>query len=205
MVFLFICIFITVSIIMYFSNIQVETENFRFSSITKKHVKNDYRVIIRWRIFSKIPIVRIVLTQNKIDKIKVEEKIKNINFDKLKNSNIFDKKNLTALKKINIEIEKMKLNIDIGTENAMLTAIIVPVISTIISGIISIKTTNYENKKFVVNPVYINENLVNIEFSGILELKIRNIIYIIYLLSKKEGVISNERTSNRGSYDYSYE
>ena len=58
-----------------------------------------------------------------------------------------------------------------------------------------------------MNPVYQNQNLVNLSVSGIFEVKLRHIINIIYILNRKEkkGVKKYERTSNRGSYDYSYE
>ena len=110
-----------------------------------------------------------------------------------------------VIKKINIEIQKVNLYIDIGMENAMLTAIVIGTISTIISIIINQNSNDYNEVKYMVNPIYINQNIINIIISGIFELKIRNIIYIIYLLNKKEGVKNYERTSNRRSYGYSYE
>ena len=61
------------------------------------------------------------------------------------------------------------------------------------------------NKKYIITPLYFNQNIVNIEISGIFEIKMIHIINIIYILNKKEGVKKNERTSNRRSYDYSYE
>ena len=189
MVFLFICILILdITLIIYFSNIQVEINNLKFSSVTREYINNDYKVLIKWRILSKIPIKKIIITQSKLEKINIKEKMKNIDLDKFKNSNIIDKKNIKALKNLNIEIEKLNFYIDIGTENAMLTAIIVPTISTLISVIINKNIKDYNDAKYIVNPIYINQNIINIIFSGIFELKIRNIIYIIYMLSKKEGV-----------------
>lgn len=185
MVFLFICILILdITLIIYFSNIQVEINNLKFSSVTQEHINNDYRVLIKWRILSKIPIKKIIITQSKLEKINIKEKMKNIDLNKFKNSNIVDKKNIKALKNLNIEIEKLNFYIDIGTENAMLTAIIVPTISTLISVIINNNIKDYNDAKYIVNPIYINQNIINIIFSGIFELKIRN---IIYMLSKKEG------------------
>ena len=64
---------------------------------------------------------------------------------------------------------------------------------------------NYKEQNINIYPVYNYQNLLNIEFSGIFEIKMIHIINIIYILNKKEGVKKNERTSNRRSYDYSYE
>lgn len=206
MVFLFICILIVNTIIIiYFSSIQVEINNFNFSSILEEHISNDYKVFINWRIFGKLPIKEWIITQSKLEKINIKEKMKNINLDKFKDSNIIYKKRIKVLKKLNIKIQELNLYIDIGTENSMLTALIIPILSTLISVIVSNKIKDSSNAKFVVSPVFINQNIINIIFSGIFELKIRNIIYIIYILIRKEGVRKYERTSNRRTYGYSYE
>ena len=99
------------------------------------------------------------------------------------------------------------LYIEIGTENAGLTSIIVPAISTIISIILRKKVKKVKKQKFIVQPIFQNRNLVNLSFTGIFEIKISHIINIIYRFYKKEkeGVKEYERTSNRGAYDYSYE
>ena len=67
------------------------------------------------------------------------------------------------------------------------------------------KVENYKNQNFTIKPIYINQNLINILIDGIFEIKMIHIINIIYILNKKEGVKKYERTSNRRSYDYSYE
>lgn len=206
MVFLFVCILVfNIILIIYFSNIQVEINNFKFSSGTKEHVNNDYKVLIKWRVLGRLTIKKILITQKKLRKINIKDKMKNIDFEKFKNANILDKKNIRALKNLNIEIKKLNLYIDIGTENAMLTSIIISTISTLISIIVNKKVKDYSDAKYIVNPIYINKNIINIIFSGIFELKIRNIMYIIYILNKKEGVKSYERASNRRAYGYSYE
>lgn len=66
-------------------------------------------------------------------------------------------------------------------------------------------TTDFVNKNYIIEPIYRNKNLINIAFSGIFELEMMHIINMISILNKKEGVKENERTSNRGAYDYSYE
>ena len=74
-----------------------------------------------------------------------------------------------------------------------------------ISDLLKNKIKSYKTQKFNVKPVFINKNLLNIDFSGIFEIKMIHIINIIYILNKKEGVKKYERTSNRRSYAYSYE
>ena len=123
----------------------------------------------------------------------------------IQNKNKFDKNVIKAIKKSNININKINLNLEIGTENATLTSVIVPAISTILAILLSRKIENPKNQLFIIQPVYINQNLINIVFSGIFEMKMIHIINIIYILNRKKGVNKHERTSNRRSYDYSYE
>ncbi|MGN1297591.1 MAG: hypothetical protein ACI4VH_04100 [Clostridia bacterium] len=158
-------------------------------------------------IFGKIPILKVTMTKLKLDKLilKFKGKIKNIEIELLSNTNQINKNFIKAMKKVNLMIKKINLNIELGTENAGFTAIIIPLLSTLISIIFRKKVENYNRQFFRIRPIYINQNLINIIVSGIFEIKMIHIINIIYVLSKKEGVKKNERTSNRRAYDYSYE
>ena len=93
---------------------------------------------------------------------------------------------IKAFKSLNINIENINLKIEMGTENAALTAIIVPVTSTVLSIILSRKIKKEQNQKFEIKPIYMNQNLINIMFSGIFEIKMIHIINIIYILNKKK-------------------
>ena len=203
MVFLFILISIILSFI--FSKIRIEVINFKFDSTSQKHVNKDYKIIIKFCIFNKIPVIKSTITQDKFKKIKVNQKAKDIAIKALRNKKKIDVKSFSAIKKINISIKDIRLKINIGTENAGFTAIIVGIISTIIPIVLRNKVEDYKNQTFAINPIYINQNLINIALSGIFEIKVIHIINIIYILSKKEGVNKYERTSNRRSYAYSYE
>lgn len=203
MVFLF--AFILILVIIYFSKIQVQIINLKFSSIMPGHLNKDYKIAIRWYILSKIPIMKFNINKTKMEKIKIKEKIKNINFKILEEQGKIYVKKLKTLKELKMKIKSVNLNLEIGTENAALTSILVPVISTVIAIVLRKKVRKYENQIFIINPAYLNQNLLNISLSGIFEIKINHIINMIYILNKKEGVNKYERTSNRRSYDYSYE
>ena len=208
MVFLFIILIIMlISIILSFSKIRIQINNFRFQSQTKRHINKEYEVIIKLYILKIIPILKVNITKTKLEKLKLKEKIKDLDLKIIKDNQQFDKKALTALKELNIGIKNIDLYVDIGTENASLTSIIVPIVSTVISFILHKKIKKFQNQVFTINPIYINQNLVNIYISGIFEIKMSHIINIIYILNKerKKGVNKNERTSNRRSYGYSYE
>ncbi len=203
MVFLFILIGLLVLII--FSKIKIEVVNFKFSSEWRRHINKDYKVIIKLCILNKIPILKINITKTKLERLKLKEKIKDIDFKAIQDNNKFDKRIFKALKKANIDIDFINLNVELGTENACITSIIVPAISTFLAILFRKKVKQFENQTFIIKPVYINQNLINIMLSGIFEIKMIHIINIIYVLNKKEGVKKYERTSNRRSYDYGYE
>jgi len=210
LVFLFVFIIILIILILLLSlKIQIQVSNFRFTSQTKKHINKEYSIIIKFYTLNKIPILKSIINREKIQKIKsneiIKNKIQNVDFKLIQNTNKFDKKIIEAIKQINLEIKNINLIIDFGTENASFTAIGVSIIATLLSIVLRKNSKKYENLKYIVNPVYINQNLINIAFSGIFEIKMIHIINIIYILSKKEGVKKYERTSNRRPYDYSYE
>lgn len=208
MVFLFICIaIILLGIILFFSKIRIEIINFRFDSQLRRHINKDYKIIIKLKAFGLIPIFKINITKTKLEKMKLKEKIKNVDFKVLEDNHKLDKKILKAIKNLKLSIKNINLRLDIGTENATLTSIIVPAISTVIAIVLRKKVKKFENQIFMINPIYQNQNLVNLFVSGIFEIKMSHIINIIYILNKKEkkGVKEYERTSHRRSYGYGYE
>ena len=202
MILVFLFILIVFLLLIIFSKIRIEVINFKFSSQWKRHINKDYKVIIKLCILSKIPILKINITKTKLEKLKIKEKIKDIDLKIIENRNKFDKDLIRA---INLDIDKINLNIELGTENASLTSIVVPAISTILAILLRQKIEKFENQIFIVKPIYMNQNLINIVLSGIFEIKMIHIINIIYILNKKEGVKRYERTSNRRSYGYGYE
>lgn len=201
----FLLILIVFLLLIIFSKIRIEVVNFKFSSEWKRHINKDYKVIIKLCILNKIPILKINITKTRLEKLKLKDKIKDIDFKVIQDNKKFDKKLVKAIKKSNIDIDYINLNVELGTENACLTSIIVPAISTFLAILFRKKVKQFEKQIFIIKPVYINQNLINIALSGIFEIKMIHIINIIYVLNRKEGVKKYGRTSNRRSYDYGYE
>lgn len=211
MVFLFILlIFFILIIVIMTSKIEIKIDNLKITSQTKKHINDKYKIIIKMYFFNKIPIIKITLTENKLGKIytklKMKEKIRKLEEEIYINKDKFDLKLLNAIREFNkcIKIVDLKLKIQLGTENAFLTSILVAIISSIMSITISKKAMREDKIFYNVEPIYNSQNLINIAISGIFQIKMIHIINTIYVLNKKGG-IEYERTSNRRSYDYSYE
>lgn len=215
LVFLFVFAFIIlITIILLFSKIKININKFNYLSINQKNRKTDYNIIIQLIILKKFPILEIKFNKNNIMKIeKIKQKIKNkfetFDFTEIKKNKEVKKKILKIIKKLKIDIDKINLNIEIGTENAVLTSFIIPIVATLLTYILKNNIKNNviksEENKFKIKPIYYNQNLLNILFSGIFEIEMIHIINIIYILRKKEGVKEYERTSNRRTYGYSYE
>ena len=203
MVFLFIFI---IAVLIIFSKFRIEIINFNFSSekIENRHINKDYKIIFKLYILKYLPIIKINITKTKLEKIKLKDKMKNLDMKLIENKNKFDKEFFKTIKDIKYTIKNINLRIDLGTENASLTSFIIPIISTIISIYLQRKIEKFENQRFIVNPIYKDKNFININLNCIFEIKMIHIINIIYILNKKRRD-ENVRTSNRRSYDYSYE
>ena len=210
MVFLFI-VFIIFTFIIITAKIEVEIINLVIDSQNKNYVNDRYKIILRLRIWGKLPIMKLTITKQKLKKIresiKIEKKIKKLEKDIWENRNKIDFKFLTIAKELRKEIyiKSLYLKLQCGTENACLTAILVAIFSSIISIGISILQVKEEDISYKIEPIYIDQNFIKIVISGIFQLKLIHIINMIYVFNKKGGMKKYERTSNRRSYDYSYE
>ena len=210
MVFLFI-VFIIFTFIIITAKIEVEIINLVIDSQNKNYVNDRYKIILRLRIWGKLPIMKLTITKQKLKKIresiKMEEKIKKLEKDIWENRNKIDFKFLTIAKELRKEIyiKSLHLNIQCGTENAGLTAILVAIFSSIVSIGISMLHVKEDNINYKIEPIYIDQKKKKIVISGIFQLKLIHIINMIYVFNKKGGMKEYERTSNRRSYDYSYE
>lgn len=208
MAFLFILLIIAIliNVIILLSKIQIQIKNVHFnSSKPKGKLDANYKIIIIVYILKKIPILKINVTQSKLRKLKLKEKVRQAEIDIIQNKKKIDKEILHELRKIKVQIKYWNLELLLGTEDAKITALIVGYLSIFLGIYLNKKISKHENKKFSIQPVYIGQNILKLIFEGIFEIKTVNIINIIWNLKKKERRNGNERTSNRRTYDYSYE
>ena len=208
MFFLFIILIIIVMFITI--NVKFEIQNLKISTNETPHLNKKYQIKIVIYTLGCIPILKINLNNKKIQKVinnpKIKEKIKQQETKIIENKVNIDKELITSLKNIKTEIKEINLKIIIGTENASLTAFTIPVISTLVAVVLSKQIKKYNEKQvFLVEPVYLDKNLINIEISSIFQIKMIHIINTICIVNKKRKGDKNERTSNRRTYDYSYE
>lgn len=204
MVFLFLVVLIILMLII-FSKITIEIAEFEYQSNLPKGKRMKYQIIYRLYIASKIPLVKIELNEKWLKKTsaKIKKRLEKLDVTDIKKDKDIHNKTMQFIN--NAKIKKLNLNMEIGTENVVVTSFIIAFVSIIISYIIQKRMDEYQNQRFVIKPIYYNQNLLNIYFNGIFEIKMIHIIRTICMLNKKEGVKKYERTSNRRAYGYSYE
>lgn len=200
------------------STIKLKIENFKlsnnnYSSTENKKIKQsqskiaqDYRVIISLCLFDKIKWFGIHLNSAKMKKMYSKMQLEKMDLKKLEKNFKFE--DLKIMKELKVEISYFKLNVKIGTEDAILTSFIVFIISTIISMLLPHTIKKYEKNKYYyeIMPLYQNANIYEIKFDSIIKVKMVHIINVIYVFWKKRrGEKNNERTSDRRTYGYSYE
>ncbi len=211
MVFPFILLIILLlSIMLMTSKIEIKIINLIINTQNRKYLNDNYKIILKINILKKIPIIKFTITKQKLEKaqkrFQMHKKIKKLEEDIWNNKDKIDLKFIEVVKELKkcMYIKNLNLEMQLGAENAFLTAIFVAIFSSILSIGISHMSRKEDYIKYKIEPIYANQNFIKIGISGIFQIKVIHIINIIYVFNKKGGR-KYERTSNRRSYDYSYE
>lgn len=196
-----ILVFFVLFIIIFSLNIKLEIKNLKINlpKFQNKITNNDSIISLKIYILEKIKIAQINLKKIDFKDENVRNKIQkqlgknNLNLDTIK-----------LLKNINYIVEKLKLIINVGTEDSAITAISVGIIYIVISNFFNNKVKDLNEIKYEIKPIYSNKNMLDIELDSIISLKLENIINIIRLL-RKGSEEKNVRSSNREYYAHSNE
>mgnify|MGYP006908484771 FL=1 len=197
-----ICILIFLVLLITFSTIRIQVENFEASNIENMKKPKNYKIKIALYLFNKIKWIWISLDDKKIQKISQKSKWNEVDIKKY-----VDVKDIKLVKKLSPKISFLNLKVKLGTFDILTTTYLVAILSTFIAVLLpyTIKKYKKENYYYEILPVYSDKNLYEIKLNCIIEEKMVHIISIVYALLKKRRVDKNERTSNRRSYAYSHE
>ena len=195
MIFFLVIIGVTLTIfllllILFISTIQIKIKELVIDSTNKKD--NNINLYIRLKVLNKLTYLKLKLNKEKISKFKVLNKrmLKNIN--QIKNELINNRKKvlnintIQILRNLDIEIDKLKLNLKIGLADSFLTSITVGIIGALISIVIAKNTKEYSDKYYLIIPEYNENPLVKINLNCIINIKMIHIINVIYMLSKNK-------------------
>ncbi len=196
---------ILIILIIVFSKIHIQIKKIYISNNNYQNkLEYDYEIYLQIYVFNKIKIVSIKIDKAKIQKLNIKQKI---DFSNMKKDLPSKKELKYIIKKLDIEFSNLYLNLEIGTEDVIITSAIIAIISALIGIGLAQVIKNYEEEKYKykIVPIYQNKNKINLNLDCIIQVKMVHIICIIYVLLKRRRVDKHERTSNRGTYDYGYE
>ena len=197
-----ICILIFLVLLITFSTIRIQVENFEASNMENMKKPKNYKIKIALYLFNKIKWIWISLDDKKIQKISQKSKWNEVDIKKY-----VDVKDIKLVKKLSPKISFLNLKVKLGTFDIVATTYLVAILSTFVAVLLpyTIKKYKKENYYYEILPVYSDKNLYEIKLNCIIEEKMVHIISIVYALLKKRRVDKNERTSNRRSYAYGHE
>ena len=196
---------IALSIILIFAtSIKIDCSNLYVSNIPE--FQYDFTIKIGLYLFNKIKIFGVTINKEKFKNRKIFKMLK----QQLRNNKLdisLKSEDMDIFKKSHINLEQVNAKIQIGTEDVILTSAIVGILASAIGIVLGQVIKKYEEGKYryVILPYYNRKNIFQAELNCIIYVKLVHIIYVIYMLSKKRSENKHERTSNRRSYDYSYE
>ena len=204
---LLIIVLLTLLLLIAFSRIKINIKNIKFTSykVEERHLQENYDIEVKLYVLKFLRILKINITKEKLEKLKLENKIKKLEKKLILKDVKFDVNVFDVLKNLKIIFEELNLKVEIGTENSALTSIIFGIVSGIIPFVLRNQIKNIEKQKIDIKPIYLNQNLLNIELNCIFNIKMIHIIYVMYILNKKRRDEKYVRTSNRRSYGYSHE
>lgn len=181
----FILIFLFLGCI--FSKVSVDIKKFNFDNN-----KTNFKVKIKFVIYKILPIVSIYLTENGIKFLSIK-----ISYNQIYNStkfkkiiNFINKKNrkklkISTIKFLKPDLENINLKLNLGTKSLILTNFLIVLISTILSIELKKCIKNFDSRKYkyIIRPSYEEKNQIKLEFSGIFNIKISNLIEYVKMNS----------------------
>lgn len=166
-------------------SLKIDIKNLKFNKEenNEKKLNDDYEVILYAYIFEKIVIYKYKFKNLKISKEYFNNINKKIDYSILKD---FISSNVRKFNMDIIEIEKFNLNMQISTENTILTSGLVTFSNILISIFLPKFISNYntEKIKYEVMPIYINKNKIELFFEGTIKIKLFSLIKAINSYSK---------------------
>ena len=181
MFFLFIFIILLIlAIAIYTSKIEIEVQNLKIDTENPKgeKINKDSKILVYILIFKKFKIL-------KKDRKNMKLQNRDLDIKLLKNKDIeIDYSEL--LKSINIK--KVNLNVQIGTEDAALTAVLTGIVGAVIGVIL-------RKPKYEIIPVFSNKNFLKIKLDCIISIDLTQ--YIYKLISSKLKDLGNKSLNKK--------
>lgn len=185
--FLFILVIFTILIIaIHTSKIGIDIKNLIIDTDAEEKINEDGKIYVYLLLFNRIKLFRKNVRNIPMKDVKFETSDFDIKIFKNKDIKI---NYLELIQNINIDIKNIDLNVNIGTEDAGITAILVGILAGIL-GII-IKKPRYQ-----ILPIYANRNLLKINLNGIFTIYLMHYIYKFIKNNIKERFMDKPLNKN---------
>ena len=172
-------VLIVVGVAIHTSKIGIEVKNLIINTEMPKgeKINEQSKIYVYLLIFGKIKLFKKDAKKMKKPNFKLENREIDIKILKNKDLKINYKE---LLQNIDIDVKKIDLHAQIGTQDAALTAILVGVISGVLGVVL-------RKPKYQVSPVYSNKNLLKIELECIISVYLMQYIYkLVFNIVKGE-------------------
>ena len=172
-----IVIILVIVIAIHTSRIGIEIEDLIIDSEKPKgqKINQESKIFVYLLIFRKIKLFKKDVKKMKQPKVRLENQNIDLDVKILKDRELkINYKDL--LQNIDIDVKKINLNAQIGTQDAALTAILVGFLSAILG--ITLKKPKYQ-----VYPIYLNKNILKVKIECIISIYLMH--YIYKLISSK--------------------
>lgn len=187
MFFLFILVIFTILIIaIHTSKIGIDIKNLIIDTDAEEKINEDGKIYVYLLLFNKIKLFRKNVRNIPMKDVKFETSDFDIKIFKNKDIKI---NYLELIQNINIDIKNINLNVNIGTEDAGITAILVGILAGILGIII-------KKPKYQILPIYANRNLLKINLNGIFTIYLMHYIYKFIKNNIKERFMDKALNKN---------
>ena len=185
--FLFILVIFTILMIaIHTSKIGIDIENLIIDTDAEEKINEDVKIYVYLLLFNKIKLFRKNVRSLPMKDVKFETSDFDIKIFKNKDIKI---NYLELIQNINIDIKNIDLNVNIGTEDAGITAILVGILAGILGIII-------KKPKYQILPIYANRNLLKINLNGIFTIYLMHYIYKFIKNNIKERFMDKPLNKN---------
>ena len=187
MFFLFILVIFTILIIaIHTSKIGIDIKNLIIDTDAEEKINEDGKIYVYLLLFNKIKLFRKNVRNIPMKDVKFETSDFDIKIFKNKDIKI---NYLELIQNINIDIKNIDLNVNIGTEDAGITAILVGILAGILGIII-------KKPKYQILPIYANRKLLKINLNGIFTIYLMHYIYKFIKNNIKERFMDKTLNKN---------
>ena len=168
------------------SKIGIDIKNLIIDTDAEEKINEDGKIYVYLLLFNKIKLFRKNVRNIPMKDVKFETSDFDIKIFKNKDIKI---NYLELIQNINIDIKNIDLNVNIGTEDAGITAILVGILAGILGIII-------KKQKYQILPIYANRNLLKINLNGIFTIYLMHYIYKFIKNNIKERFMDKTLNKN---------